>query len=57
MNSNDDTFSPSGSSTPDVTPSVFVNDEYIRMRDRLDFNDTLTSLLATQLSRWTPTLG
>ena len=47
MNSNDDTFPQSGSSTPDVIPRVFVNDEYITMGERLDFNDTLASLLAT----------
>jgi AraC family transcriptional regulator len=47
MSSNEDTFPQSGSSTSDVTPSAFVNDEYITMRDQLDFTDTLASLLAT----------
>jgi AraC family transcriptional regulator len=47
MNSNDDTFPRSGSSTPGVAPSVFVNDECITTRDGLDFSDTLASLLAT----------
>jgi transcriptional regulator GlxA family with amidase domain len=49
MNSNDDTFPRSGSSTPDVAPSVFVNDECITTRDRLDFSDTLASRRAAAL--------
>jgi AraC family transcriptional regulator len=47
MNSNDDTFPRSGSSTSGVTPSAFIDDEYASVRDRLDSSDMLTSLLAT----------
>jgi AraC family transcriptional regulator len=46
MNSNDGTFPRPRSSTTDIGPSVSVNDEYTTMRDQLDFNDTLASLLA-----------
>jgi AraC family transcriptional regulator len=46
MNSNDDTFSQSGSSMPDVRPSAFFNDQRITTPDPLDFDDTLASLLA-----------
>ena len=48
MNSNDDTFLQTESSTSDVTSGVLVDDEYLSIRDRLDSSsDILASLLAT----------
>jgi AraC family transcriptional regulator len=47
MNSNDDTFLQSVSSTADPIPWAFDDDEYNSVRDRVESSDILANLLAT----------